>query len=208
MTDKKYDNKYWCECWNAVRRGDEKKFKVIHDAFFHSLYEYALRLLQDQDLAYDAIQELFLKLWMKRSSLPEVEFVKAYLIRSLRTTILNKLRSLKLYELKISLQNAAPDIEFSPEEIRIRGESSALHLRQLTEMVNGLPARQKDIIYLKFYEGLSNKEISGILNMNYQSLVNTLNRILGRFKTAFKNYPEFLLAGYLLKYFSFLHFSS
>lgn len=198
MNEKKCDNKYWCDCWDAFRKGDEKKFRILHDAFFHSLHDYALRLLQDPDLAYDAIQELFLKLWVKRTSLPEVQFVKAYLMRSLRTTILNKLRSLKLYELNISLQHPVPDIEFSPEEIRITRESNSLSIKQLSDMVNDLPPRQKDIIYLKFYEGLSNKEISGIMNMTYQSLVNTINRILGRFKAAFKNYPGLILAGFFL----------
>src|SRR4051794_25534782 len=115
MSCENYDNRYWSDCWNAVRKGDEKQFAQLHDAFFHLLYNYALRLLQDPDLAYDALQDLFLKLWARRATLPEVWFVKAYLVRCLRTTILNKLRSLKLYELNISLQHSTPDIEFSPE---------------------------------------------------------------------------------------------
>jgi RNA polymerase sigma-70 factor (ECF subfamily) len=187
------DNRYWSDCWNAFRKGDEEKFRLLHDGFFHLLHDYALRLLQDHDLAYDAIQDLFMKLWIRRGSLPEVQFVKAYLLRSLRTTILNKLRSLKLYELNISLQSSAPDIEFSPEEIKIKEESELLNARQLTKMINELPPAQKHIIYLRFYEGMSYKEISEVVNMNYQSLINTTNRILNRVKVALRNHPEFLL---------------
>jgi len=193
------NNQYWSDCWNVFRKGDEKAFRLLHDEFFHPLHEYALRLLQDNALAYDAIQDLFMKLWIKHATLPEVEYVKAYLIRSLRTTILNKLRSLKLYELNISLQSSIPDIEFSPEEIKIKDESESLNVRQLTRLINELPPMQKHIIYLRFYEGLSYKEISEVVDMNYQSLINTTNRILRKVRAALKNYPEFLLI------FLFLH---
>jgi RNA polymerase sigma factor (sigma-70 family) len=180
------------ECWCAFKRGDEKAFTALHDLYFHSLYQYALRTLQDPDLAYDAIQELFLKLWTKRDALPEVEFVKTYLIRCLRSTILNNLRSLKLYELRIAAQYHASDIEFSIEDIRITEETASFNTRQLVKMINALPARQKEIIYLRFYEGLSYKEISRILNINYQSLVNIIHRVIGRFKATLRNHPEFL----------------
>jgi RNA polymerase sigma factor (sigma-70 family) len=186
------DNVYTAECWTAFIKGDEKAFIVLHDLFFYSLHEYALRMLQDPDLAYDAIQELFLKLWEKRKTLPEVQFVKAYLMRCLRYAILNKLRSLKLYELKIAARYHTPDIEFSPEEIRIKKETACFNASQLTQMINTLPARQKEIIYLRFYEGLSYQDISRILKINYQSLVNSINRILNRFKTVLKNHPGFL----------------
>src|SRR6185436_10150035 len=105
--------------------------------------------------------------------------------------ILNKLRSLKLYELKIAARYHTPDMEFSPEEIRIKKESASFNTSQLTQMINTLPARQKEIIYLRFYEGLSYKDISRILNINYQSLVNNINRILNRFKAVLKNHPGF-----------------
>jgi len=192
MPQDRNDAIYMSECWSAFKKGDEKAFVTIHDHFFHSLYAYALRMLQDPDLSYDAIQELFLKLWEKRNTLPEVQFVKPYLMRCLRSAILNKLRSLKLYELKIATRYHAPDIEFSPEEIRINKESASFNSTQLTQLINALPARQKEIIYLRFYEGLSYKDISSILNVNCQSLVNNINRIMSRFKAALKNHPEFL----------------
>jgi len=191
MQQGRCDNVYTAECWTAFTKGDEKAFVVLHDLFFHPLYEYALRMLQDPDLAYDAIQELFLKLWEKKHTLPNVQFVKAYLMRCLRYAILNKLRSLKLYELKIAARYHTPDLEFSPEEIRIKNESASFNANQLTQMINELPARQKEIIYLRFYEGLSYKDISHILNINYQSLVNSINRTLTRFKSVLKDHPGF-----------------
>jgi len=192
-------NQYYSNCWSAFKKGDEKKFEILHHAFFHPLYDYALHLLQDRDLAYDVIQELYIKLWAKRESLPEVVFVKAYLVRSLRSSILNKLRSLKLYELKISLRQEA-DIEFSPEDIIIKNEKDFSSANQLITVLNNLPARQREIIYLKFYEGLSNKEISEIMNIQYQSLVNIINRTLDSLKSILKNHPDLLLLFYALEY--------
>ncbi len=49
--------------------GDTDAFRDIHRELFKGLYGYALKLLQDGDLANDAVQDLFVKIWVRRDTI-------------------------------------------------------------------------------------------------------------------------------------------
>jgi RNA polymerase sigma factor (sigma-70 family) len=49
-------------------------------------------------------------------------------------------------------------------------------------LLNKLPNRQKEAIYLKYYSGLKATEISEIMGINYQSVVNTLHKAIKSLK--------------------------
>ena len=57
------------ELWIRALEGDADAFRDIHGALFKGLYNYALKLLQDGDLANDAVQDLFVKIWVRRGGI-------------------------------------------------------------------------------------------------------------------------------------------
>src|SRR5580658_8768613 len=114
-TDQLYD---W---WLQVLEGDTLAFRRIHGELFRGLYDYALKLLQDSELADDAVQELFVKIWVKRAAIGPLQKVKPYFFTALRRQVLNQLRNRQLREMRIG-GLPRPDIDFSPEEIFVRNE--------------------------------------------------------------------------------------
>ena len=56
------------ELWIGALEGDADAFRDIHRVLFKGLYNYALKLLQDSDLANDAVQDLFVKIWVRSST--------------------------------------------------------------------------------------------------------------------------------------------
>ena len=115
------DTTFLEDWWRQSIEGDSHAFQLIHRALFRGLYNYALKLLQDGELAGDAVQELFVKVWVKRATIGPLQKVKPYFFTALRRQILNQLRNFRLRELKISAL-PGPDIDFSPEEIVVRDE--------------------------------------------------------------------------------------
>src|SRR5262245_16253614 len=113
--------KFW---WQQCLHGDTTAFASIHKALFEGLYNYAHKLLNDEDLADDAIQDLFIKIWNRRATIGTLENIKAFFFTSLRRQILNQLRDLKLKQLRIN-HLSGPDIEFSQEEIMIKKEADS-----------------------------------------------------------------------------------
>jgi RNA polymerase sigma factor (sigma-70 family) len=133
--------------------------------------------LNDEALADDAVQDLFIKIWNKRTSIGELQKVKSYFYTALRRQVLNQLRDLKLRHLNITLA-AQPDIEFSQEEILVKKEEDADLKEKILELLNALPKRQREVIYLHYFENMSLSQITEVMEINYQSVLNLKQRAL------------------------------
>jgi RNA polymerase sigma factor (sigma-70 family) len=169
--------------WRQAREGDDHAFSCIHKELFNGLYNYSVKLLQDGDLASDAVQELFVRLWTKRETIGELRKVKPYFFTALRRQILNQLRNLHLRELKIS-GLAKPDIEFSPEEVVVRDEEYHSLQDKIALLLNGLPKRQKEVIYLHYFEDMDYTQIADIMGIHYQSVLNLTQKALQKLRSA------------------------
>jgi RNA polymerase sigma factor (sigma-70 family) len=75
----------------------------------------------------------------------------------------------------------------SYESLRIETEENKDKIIRLNNLLNQLPPKQKEVIYLKFYKGLSNEQISQILNINYQSVKNHVYRSIVMLRSYYGN---------------------
>jgi len=171
------------ESWQKSLEGDTEAFHRIHRELFQGLFNYSLKLLEDNALAGDAVQELFIKIWIKRSSIGGLRNVKSYFFTALRRQILNQLRNLRLRELKIS-DIPQPDIDFSPEEIVIRKEEYGSLQGRIVELLNELPQRQKEVIYLHYFENMDYTQIAEVMGIRYQSVLNLTQKALQKLRSA------------------------
>ncbi|MFY7899341.1 MAG: RNA polymerase sigma factor [Chitinophagaceae bacterium] len=152
--------------WIGVLEDDTIAFEKIHRILFKSLYNYAVKFLNDEDLADDVIQDLFIKIWETRKKIGNVDKVKSYFFTALRRQMLNKIRNENLRQLKLSNFEEA-DITFSQEEIVIKRENEIWSQSKVLSLHNQLPARQKEVIYLRYFENLSNQEIAHVMKIHY-----------------------------------------
>ena len=169
--------------WQSALEGDTDAFRHIHQELFQGLFNYSLKVLQDSALAGDAVQELFIKIWMKRATIGELRKVKPYFFTALRRQILNQLRNLRLRDLKIGSM-PHPDIDFSPEEIVIRKEEYGSLQDKIVELLNALPERQKEVIYLHYFENMDYTQIAEVMGIRYQSVLNLTQKALQKLRSA------------------------
>lgn len=169
--------------WIRALEGDTHAFQDIHRELFSSLYNYALKLLQDGELANDAVQELFVRLWMRRGGIGPMRKVKPYFFTALRRQVLNQLRNTQMRALKISAL-PGPDIDFSPEEIVVRNEEYETLKARIAALLNELPKRQKEVIYLHYFEEMDYTQIAGVMGINYQSVLNLTQKALQKLRSA------------------------
>ena len=169
--------------WIRALEGDTHAFKEIHGHLFGGLYNYALKLLQDGELANDAVQELFVRLWVRRGAIGPMRKVKPYFFTALRRQVLNQLRNTQARELKIN-GLPAPDIDFSPEEIVVRNEEYMNLQSRITALLNELPKRQKEVIYLHYFEEMDYVQIAEVMGINYQSVLNLTQKALQKLRQA------------------------
>jgi RNA polymerase sigma-70 factor (ECF subfamily) len=168
--------------WLLALEGDEHAFHSIHGALFSGLYDYAAKLLQDNQLADDAVQELFVKVWVKRPVIGPLQKVKPYFFTALRRQILNQLRNRHLRELRIGAL-PRPDIGFSPEEIVVRNEEYSSLQAKIAAVLNELPKRQKEVIYLHYFEEMDYTQIAVVMGIHYQSVLNLTQKALRKLRS-------------------------
>jgi RNA polymerase sigma-70 factor (ECF subfamily) len=116
------------------------------------MYRMAYRLLQDPELARDVLQELFLKLWEKRSELRKVNSIDAFACTILKNKCFDKLRLQKpMADVEIlKTQGDDPEAEFE----RAEGIS---HIHRIMQM---LPEKLKMIMQMRDIDGCSFEEIA------------------------------------------------
>ncbi|MEX0772799.1 MAG: RNA polymerase sigma-70 factor [Balneolales bacterium] len=140
-----------------IKQGDQKAFEDIYTRYHKQLFFLAKKYLKDQDLAEDAVQDIFVKLWEKRRSLDASQSVKAFLFTMLKNHLLNMVRNRKKtilsgYEKKEEIQagrnQTDDDMLYTEYENHVKSG--------LAELSEG----RKAIFELKVYKGLSNEQVA------------------------------------------------
>ncbi|MFB6455291.1 RNA polymerase sigma factor [Chitinophaga sp. Hz27] len=165
--------------WEALQQSNEQAFAEIYDRYFDRLYEYAIRLHQDEDLVKDVIQELFIKLWTNRATLSATVDLRPYLFVALRSTLYNRLRPRRNVTL-VAFDKEQHDFlaHFSYEQTYINKEQVKAQQQQLTDALNQLNNRQKEIIYLRYFEELDYEQIGQIMDISVKGAYKLAARAL------------------------------
>ena len=160
--------------WQAFTNGDERAFAVLFSSLWEDCYVYAFKVLGDDQDAQEVVQELFIRLWTKRGSLPEVSSPRAYVFGALKNALLNFLagRKLPLFALDALRDEHTTDPLLQKEERAL-----------LIHALEFLPDKTRQVIYLSHFEGLSTREIALRTGSAEQTVRNQLNIAMKKLHT-------------------------
>lgn len=146
---------------NGAQQLDEKKLAAIYDAFSPALFRYAYRLLGDVETAEDIVAETFFRfLRSLRAGGGPNEHLKAYLYRVAHNLIMDRFRRHPPIELNLDVENVyMSDANEDPVHKAETTQAQAKARQALWK----LTPEQRQVIVLKFFEGLNNEEVSRIL---------------------------------------------
>ena len=173
-----------CPVWRNFRSGDRKALAEIFNDHYDSLYYYGRKLIQDEDLVKDCIQNLFLKVWTTRHKLMAVQCVRPYLLKALRRHIADQVTAQNRKNILHDQFHGDFQIAFSHEDFLIAHQTSREQTEALARSLNQLATRQREAIFLKFYEDLDYTKIAEIMALNVQSVRNLIHQSLKSIKVA------------------------
>lgn len=140
-------------------------------------------------LIEDVIQDLLVHLWLHRTSINETPSVKFYLIKAFRHRMLKTIKPLSdETALTDEYDHMLP--EFSCEESWIGHENDLALKKKVRTAIHQLPARQQEVIYLRFFQNLMPEEIAGLLAINAQSVSNIIQRALSNLRGLWRTPPS------------------
>jgi RNA polymerase sigma factor (sigma-70 family) len=169
--------------WKNFKSGDHHAFSTIFHHYYTFLYNYGYKLTTDEDVTKDCIQELFIALWNNRENLGEAHSIRFYLLKSLRRKIIRRLKFRKKnFEYKIN-ENYEFEVVFSIESVIINNQAQKEQQEYFFNLLNELPKRQKEAIYLKYYQNMSYEEIGEIMDVNYQSVRNFVHKAISALRS-------------------------
>ncbi len=169
--------------WKGLREGDKGMLLALYKKYYHSLLFIGLKEIKDAQLVKDSIQQLFLNLWEKRTSIEEARNIRSYIITSfLRKLNYDWKRSGKTGSLQVVWNNFSEDPQPNPEEDLVRKDEQFHLFKLLMLHINELPNRQKELIVLKFYEGLSYDEIVLKTGLSHRTVYNKIHEGLKKLK--------------------------
>ncbi|GAA4824162.1 sigma-70 family RNA polymerase sigma factor [Algivirga pacifica] len=171
------------ELWNQLRSGEETALKEIFSQYIQLLYKYGYKCCQDSALVEDAIQDLFLRLWEKRSTLGETDAIKFYLMSSLKRDLYRRMSRNKNVSLEEEHQSIDFVLDFTVEDQIVAAEGDRINKQKLEKTLNSLSKRQKEVIYLRFYLEMSPEEVSELMQISNQSVRNLQSEALKKMKS-------------------------
>lgn len=146
----------------AVSQGDERALAVLHQRHASHLKAIILRVIHDDGLADDLLQEIFVEIWRLASRYsPEKGLALGWIITLTRRRAIDKLRKLQAYgRVEERLQQ---EVSQAPEMTRheVDGDLAANDLREIMrKIIATLPPAQQQAVDLAFYRGMSQREIA------------------------------------------------
>lgn len=181
------------EKWARFISGDDDAYTWIYETYVQTLYQYGLCLTSDIEMIKDCIQDLFVYIYTNRRRLDKSYNVKAYLLISLKNNLCRALARKKAYD-SLGTEEIPFLEEMTVEEEFIENETYLREMQQVKEMLSILTSRQREIMYYRFIQELSMDEICQLMNLNYQSAQNLIQRSLKKIKETYKGAePLFLI---------------
>jgi len=156
--------------WAAFQRGDERAFRQLYHAHFRHLLNYGLRFYGSVAVVEDAIQELFLELWQYRLRLTQPQSVRFYLLKGLRNRLSAQLRRERVFDREtLDEDTCSFALEPSSEQRWIDLDADEDLRHRIQYALDQLSPRQREILYLRYFNDLSYDQICDLLGVQYQS---------------------------------------
>lgn len=170
MTDYLPDNE--SELLARIAEGDEAAFSQVFHFYYPRLLSFVSRFDQSSGNVDEAIQETFIRVWISRDQLPDIDNFRAWLftIASREAIALIRKNLLKQKTGQAFLKNRPFPDPATPAELTETGEIKRL----VGEAVARMPPARRRIYLMSREEGLKPAEIAARLNLSVSTVKNTL----------------------------------
>jgi RNA polymerase sigma-70 factor (family 1) len=149
---------------------DQQAFQRLFKHHFTGLFQFAASIVKIKEAAEEIVEDVFVKLWNRRATLPEINNFKVYLYVSVKNLCLNYVnrqgnnRVLDMDQLDVVCTELVPN----PEDLMVASEL----LQMVNKAIYELPPKCRIVYKLVKEDGLQYKEVAEILNISPRTVEN------------------------------------
>ena len=174
------------ELLSSIAQGNQNSYQIIFNHYWDQIYSTAFAFTKSAELSKDLAQDVFVKIWITREKLSEVNRFESFLYITARNLILDMLRKkifteeneeyLKKY-FEESSHNPDRKLEFKEFEEKIH------------QAINQLPPQQQTAFRLSRFNGLSHEEIARQMGVSKQTVKSYIVRAIVNLRQFIKEQP-------------------
>jgi len=161
--------------WAQVLTGGLHAYSNFYKILYPKLFSYLTRLQVDKEIAKDLLQDLFVRFWEQKYKLAHVRNIESYFFKAVRFKMLNQIKADQYKTLQLAHLNVGGFVT-SIEEAIAEKEAFLISQKTLHLALEQLPSKQKQILLMKFFQGLGYSQIATTMGIQYQSVINHVYR--------------------------------
>lgn len=173
-----------------IRNGDDAAFEQLFRAYFKLLTVYAASFLKDLDVAQDLTQDVFVRLYERKSSLEIHSSLKSFLYTTVRNKCLDYIKINRIHndhKEVIKKQFAGAEIEHSDRVMQVELQ------QQIYNAIDALPEQRQKIFKLSRLNGKSNQEIASELDLSKRTVETHISNALKNLKEQLSGYINLVI---------------
>lgn len=156
---------------------DEASFVALYNRYWYDALSLARQLIQDDFIAEDIVQNIFISLWKRKASLQIDQPVAHYIKRAVKFAVAAYIRD----------QSRKETIPLSSLEDAIHADADAplLHrelLHKLMRFIGQLPDQNRKVYHMRFNHALDNPQIATLLGISEKTVRNQLSLALSKIR--------------------------
>jgi RNA polymerase sigma-70 factor (family 1) len=149
-----------------LRQGDINAFDELYGRYVKKMMAFALTFFPNRDLAQDAVQDIFIRVWEKRKDLDDSKNFKTYLFQAVKFYMYNYIRDKKT---SCTFEEVPED--YLLVENKVEDDLTyEVYKQSAFNLIHKLPKVQQEVFRLNKIEGLSSTEIATIMNLSKRTI--------------------------------------
>lgn len=178
------------QLFRLVAAGDAVAYKEVFDRYCDKLTAFIYRLTKSEDTAAELTQDVFVKLWINRSRLSDVDNPQAYIFTMASNRTMDHLRKVSAHhKMLTALWHRISGAQQRTEDSYYAKEYNEL----INQAIIQLSPQKQKIFRLSRYEGLKHEEIAAHLSLSKSTVKNHLVETLRHIKTYLHQHSETVL---------------
>ena len=177
------------QLFEAIKQNDNGAYEKIFRAYYRPMTAYAFRFLGDLSESESIVQDVFLRLWQKRTEIMITSSLMHYLFRSVKNHCINFIEHERIKtRYQTFVMNSEADridySEFFPEHELINRIETA---------IAALPPKRQEIFRLAREEGLKYREIAERLELSVKTVETQMSLALKQLRESLKMLKHLVL---------------
>lgn len=167
--------------WVNFINGDDACYEIIYKKYAGTLFQYGIQFTKDEGIVKDAIHDVFVKIYSNRTHLKTSVDIKFYLFAALKNCLYNLFKREMIFE-KLDEHEVYDILDATAEDKVIEPFERNDEKQTIVKVLGVLTERQREAVYYRYIQELKIEEIGALMDMNYQSVQNLIQRSIKKMK--------------------------